>query len=326
MAIELNKNNELNQNSPESNSTSGSKFKNILSAILIIALLATWGYIIWDKNNTRELVQQKDNQISSTAAQRDELQKALDDATIRYDQIKTAGAQKDSIIIERDKEIESKKSRIQTLLSKANSSAKDIDEARKMIESLNADIESYKAQIAKLEAENTALSQANQTLTGERDKLQKDYDSSKEELRNKENTINIGSTLHASRFNVLALNEKRSGKLKETSKSKKADKLRISFDLDENLITPSGTKTLYIIITDPSKKVITSESMGSGEFEARNVGNIPFTQKMDVDYTQNKRQTISFDWRGEGGFLPGNYKIEVYNNGFKIGEAVRPLK
>ncbi|MEY4703722.1 MAG: hypothetical protein RIR96_1619, partial [Bacteroidota bacterium] len=320
------KNNETNQNSPATTPSGGSKSKNILSAILIIALLATWGYIIWDKNNTRELVQQKDNQISSTAAQRDELQKALDDATIRYDQIKTAGTQKDSIIVERDKEIESKKSRIQSLLSKANSSAKDIDEARKMIESLNADIESYKAQIAKLEAENTALSQANQTLTGERDKLQKDYDSSKEELRNKENTINIGSTLHASRFNVLALNEKRGGKLKETSKSKKADKLRISFDLDENLITPSGTKTLYIIITDPGKKVITSESMGSGEFEARNVGNIPFTQKMDVDYTQNKRQTISFDWRGEGGFLPGNYKIEVYNNGFKIGEAVRPLK
>ncbi|MEY4703383.1 MAG: hypothetical protein RIR96_1280, partial [Bacteroidota bacterium] len=54
MAIDLNKNNEENQNSPETNSTGGSKSKNILSAILIIALLATWGYIIWDKNNTRE--------------------------------------------------------------------------------------------------------------------------------------------------------------------------------------------------------------------------------------------------------------------------------
>lgn len=324
MAIELNKKNEENQN-PIEKSNSG-KSKNILSAVLIISLLATWGYIIWDKNNTRELVQQKDNQISSTTAQRDELQKALDDATIRYDQIKTASAQKDSVIIERDREIETKKSKIQSLLSKANSSAKDIEEARTMIESLNADIENYKAQIAKLEAQNAELTNANQSLTNERNQLQKDFDSSKEELRNKENTINIGSTLHASRFNVLALDERKSGKIKETSKSKKADKLRITFDLDENLITPSGTKTLFIIITDPSKKVISSESMGSGEFEARNIGRIPFTQKMDVDYTQNKRQTISFDWKNENGFLPGNYKIEVYNNGFKIGEAIRPLK
>jgi uncharacterized protein (DUF3084 family) len=271
-------------------------------------------------------VQQKDNQISSTSAQRDELQKALDDATVRYDQIKTAGVEKDSVILERDKEITAKKSKIQALLSKANNSAKDIEEAKKMIESLNVDIESYKAQIAKLEAANAELSKSNQTLTGERDQLQKDYDSSKEEIRNKENTINIGSTLHASRFNVLALNEKRSGKLKETSKAKKADKLRITFDLDENLITPSGTKTLYIIITDPNKKIISSENMGSGIFNAREIGNIPFTQKMDVDYTQNKRQTISFDWKGEGSYVSGNYKIEVYNNGFKIGEAVRPLK
>lgn len=324
MAIDINK--QENQNPIEKNETNGPKSKNILFAILIIALLATWGYIIWDKNNTRELVQQKDNQISSTSAQRDELQKALDDATVRYDQIKTAGVEKDSVILERDKEITAKKSKIQALLSKANNSAKDIEEAKKMIETLNADIESYKAQIAKLEAANAELSKSNQTLTGERDQLQKDYDSSKEEIRNKENTINIGSTLHASRFNVLALNEKRSGKLKETSKAKKADKLRITFDLDENLITPSGTKTLYIIITDPNKKIISSENMGSGIFNAREIGNIPFTQKMDVDYTQNKRQTISFDWKGEGSYVSGNYKIEVYNNGFKIGEAIRPLK
>jgi predicted nucleic acid-binding Zn-ribbon protein len=324
MAIDINK--QENQNPIEKKETNGQKSKNILFAILIIALLATWGYIIWDKNNTRELVQQKDNQISSTSAQRDELQKALDDATVRYDQIKTDGVEKDSVILERDKEITAKKSKIQALLSKANNSAKDIEEAKKMIESLNVDIESYKAQIAKLEAANAELSKSNQTLTGERDQLQKDYDSSKEEIRNKENTINIGSTLHASRFNVLALNEKRSGKLKETSKAKKADKLRITFDLDENLITPSGTKTLYIIITDPNKKIISSENMGSGIFNAREIGNIPFTQKMDVDYTQNKRQTISFDWKGEGSYVSGNYKIEVYNNGFKIGEAVRPLK
>lgn len=324
MALDINK--QENQNPIEKNEPSGAKSKSILFAFLIIALLATWGYIIWDKNNIRELVQQKDNQISSTSAQRDELQKALDDATVRYDQIKTVGAEKDSVIIEREKEITAKKSKIQSLLSKANNSANDIKEAKQLIESLNVDIESYKAQIAKLEAANAELSKSNQSLTGERDQLQKEFDSSKEEIRNKENTINIGSTLHASRFNVMALNEKRSGKLKETSSAKKADKLRITFDLDENLITPSGTKTLFIIITDPNKKIITSENLGSGSFDARYVGTIPFTQKIDVDYTQNKRQTISFDWKGEGTYVSGNYKIEVYNNGFKIGEAVRPLR
>ena len=51
-----------------------------------------------------------------------------------------------------------------------------------------------------------------------------------------------------------------------------------------------------------------------------------FTQRMDIDYTQNKRQTVSFDWKGAGKFATGNYKIEVYNNGYKVGEGSRPLK
>ena len=326
MAIDFNKPTTENESASNNNANSGKRNKNILFGILIIALLATWGYIIWDKNNTRELVQQKDNQIGSATAQRDELQKALEDATLRYDEIKTEGAKKDSLIIERDREIESKKGKIQSLLSKANGSQKDLDEARKMIESLNTDIEKYKEQIAILENKNQVLTKENEVLVSDRDQLKKDFDSSMEEIRNKENTINIGSTLHASRFNVIALNEKRSGKLKETGSAKRADKLRISFDLDENMITPSGNKTLYIIITDPNKKIISSDAMGSGIFEARNIGSLTYTQKMDVDYTQNKRQTVSFDWKGEGGFISGNYKLEVYNNGFKIGEAVRPLK
>ena len=49
--------------------------KSILLALLLIALLGTWGYIIWDKNKTKELISQKDNSITATAAQRDELQK-----------------------------------------------------------------------------------------------------------------------------------------------------------------------------------------------------------------------------------------------------------
>lgn len=38
--------------------------RGVLTAILVIALLGTWGYIIWDKNNTKETILQKDTIIS----------------------------------------------------------------------------------------------------------------------------------------------------------------------------------------------------------------------------------------------------------------------
>jgi hypothetical protein len=298
--------------------------KSILIALLLIALLGTWGYIIWDKNKTKELISQKDNTITTTAEQRDELQKELEDATIRYDEIKTSNAQKDSIIVVKDREIQNKKTKINTILAKVNATQAELAEVKSLIASLNSDIEGYKAQIALLEGQKEELTKANQNLSTQRDNLQKDFDASIEEIKNKDKTIDIGSTLHASNFSIVPIDERGNGKLKETTNAKKVDKLRISFDLDENMITPSGTKKLYIIITDPSGKVITTEE--SGTFSTQDNSNLDYTQQMEINYTKNQRQTISFDWKSGGKYIIGDYKIEVYNNGFKIGQGIRQLK
>jgi len=298
--------------------------KSILLALLLIALLGTWGYIIWDKNNTKALISQKDNTITETATQRDELQKQLDEATIRYDSIKTSSTKKDSMIDVRDREIENTRKKIKTILAKSNATQAELAKVKLLITSLNADIEGYKAQIAILEGQKEELTKANQTLSTERDNLQKDYNASKEEIKNKDKTIDIGSTLHASNFSIVPIDERGNGKIKETTNAKKVDKLRISFDLDENMITPSGVKKLYIIITDPTGKIIATEE--SGKFSTQDNSNLDYTQQMEINYTKNQRQTVSFDWKSGGKFIIGDYKIEVYNNGFKIGQGIRQLK
>jgi len=314
---------------PASNKTQVGEKKNksnksLLLALLLIALLGTWGYIIWDKNNTKELITQKDNTISATATQRDELQKELEDATIRYDIIKTSSTKKDSMIDVRDREIQNKRKKINTLLAKVNASQAELAEVKSLIASLNTDIEGYKAQIEILEGQKVELTKANQNLSNQRDNIQKDYDSSIEELKNRDKIINVGSTLHASNFSIVPIDEKGNGKIKETTNAKKVDKLRISFDLDENMITPSGAKKLYIIITDPTGKVMTTDE--SDKFNTQDNGYLDFTQQMEINYTKNQRQTVSFDFKSGGKFTIGDYKIEVYNNGFKIGQGIRQLK
>lgn len=300
--------------------------RGILTGALVIALLGTWGYIIWDKNNTKETIQQKETIIASTSSQRDELQKELEDATMRYDMLKTSNSKKDSTITAKDKEIEDKKLRIQSLLTKVNATAAELAEARSLIASLNGDIEGYKTQIETLQGQKIQLAQEKVVVTQQRDKIQKDFDSSVRVIRDKEGIIDVGTTLHASNFNIIGLDERNGGKEKETSKAKKVDKLRITFDIDENMITPSGAKELYIIITAPDGKPIAVDDMGSGRFNTRDGEEKIFTQKVEINYTQNKRQTISFDWKQSSNFSTGNYKIEVYNNGFKVGEGVKPLK
>ncbi|MEO6538519.1 MAG: hypothetical protein ABIT07_08625 [Ferruginibacter sp.] len=312
---------EINTSTTKNNNT-----RSIITGILVAVLLGTWGYIIYDKSKTKETIDQKETVIATTSTQRDELQKELEDAAMRYDMLKTSNSKKDSSITSKDKDIAEKKVRIQALLNKANATQSELSEAKMLIASLNGDIEGYRTQVEVLQGQKIQLTQEKNVVTAQRNKIQKDYDSTTVVIQDKEKTIDIASTLHASNFNIVGIKEKGSGREKETSTAKRVDKLRISFDLDENMVTASGNKELYVLITAPDGTPIAVDALGSGTFNTREGEQKTFTQKLDVNYTQNKRQNVTFDWKQNSNFLTGNYKIEVFNNGFKVGEAYRPLK
>jgi len=309
-----------------STTTNKSNTRAILTGVLVAALLGTWGYIIYDKNQKKEEIAQKETVIATTSTQRDELQKELEDAAMRYDMLKTSNSKKDSSITAKDKDIEEKRARIAGLLSKVNATQAELSEAKSLIASLNGDIEGYKNQVEILQGQKIQLTQEKAVVTAQRNKALKDYDSTTVVIKEKEDMINVGSTLQASNFNIIGINEKNNGREKTTSTAKRVDKLRISFDLNENMLAQSGNKEVYVCVTAPDGTPVAVEALGSGTFSTRDGEQKPFTQKLDVNYTQNKKQNVSFDWKPNSNFMTGNYKIEVFNNGFKVGEAFRPLK
>ncbi len=303
-----------------------SDWRTFLSIGLVIALLGTWAYIIWDKSKTKETFLQKDTQFAAVITEKDTLQSLLDEATNRYDMLKTTNAKKDSTITTKDREILEKKARIQSLLSNVNATKEQLAEAKRLIASLNTDIQDYQAQIETLKGQNVVLTQEKEAVTQEKIKVEKDFDSAKTVIKAREDVIDIGSTLHASNFNITGVNERKSGKEKQTTTAKKVDKLRITFDLDENLISPSGTKDLYVSITAPDGTPVAVEALGSGKFMTRDGQEKLFTHKVEINYTQGQRQTVSFDWKQNTNYATGDYKIEVFHNGFKIGEGVKTFK
>jgi hypothetical protein len=298
--------------------------------VAILGLIGTWGYIIWDKNKTNDTIQQKDNLFATASTQRDELQKELDETTLRYDELKTNDTRsmmaKDSMLNRRDREIAETKSKIQSILSKSNATKAELAQAKTLIASLNSSITDYKAQVETLMAANTQLTTEKEEVTQQRNKVQRNYDSATVVIKQKEDVIDVGSTLHASNFSIVGINEKNSGREKATTTAKKIDKLRVTFDLDENRITPSGAKDIYVIIYAPDGTPVSVEALGSGTFTTRDGQTKPFTNKLNVDYNQGERKTLNFDWKQNSNFVVGDYKIEVYQNGFKIGEGVRHFK
>ena len=301
-------------------------WRTLLSIPLIIALLATWGYIIWDKSKTKDEIQKKDFQYSAVISEKDTLQSLLEEATMRYDILKTTNAKNDSTITSKDRNIAAKKAQIQSILSKQHATAAELKQAKEMIASLNTDIADYKAQVELLKGQNVILTQEKEVVTKERNKVKQDYDSAKTVIKQREDIIDVGSTLHAANFTILGIEDKRNGKEKETTKAKKVDKIRISFDLDENRIATSGTKDLYILVISPDGKPVAVEALGSGMFTTREGEQKSYTQKISVNYSQGQKQRVSFDWKQNSPYTTGDYKIEVYHNGFKIGEGTRHFK
>jgi myosin heavy subunit len=306
------------------------KWHNYLTAGLIIVLLGTWGYIIWDKSKAKETIQQKDLVITNTYSERDQLKKELEEATGLYDRIKTSSANmlhsKDSTIFKKDREIATKREKIQQLLSKVGATEQELAQAKGLIASLNTDIMKYRSQVEILQGEKILLTEEKNTVMRQRDKMQKNFDSVAAVIKQKEDVIDVANTLHASNFSILGINETKNGKEKETSTAKRVDKLRISFDIDENRVAQSGTKNIFVCITGPDGKPLAAETLGSGKFSTRDGEQRLYTQKIDVNYTQGQRQTLRIDWKQNTSFTIGDYKIEVYNNGFKIGEGVGSLR
>jgi len=301
----------------------------IIYGILIIALLGTWGYIIWDKSKSNETITQLQSQYTNVDSARNSVQQEYNDALARLDSATGNNTQLQGVLAERRNEIEGLKKQITHITSNRNANAAELSRARNLINQLNMKIDDMYAEIQRLRNENQTLTTTNQKLGREKEQLTTEKGQLQENLTNTESARReveeVASTLHASNMNITPIKVKHSGKEKETETAKRVDLLRVSFDLDENRIAASGNKELYVTVTGPDGRPVTMAS-GSGTFDTREEGSKTYTNKVVVPYEQGKRSTVSFDWKQPGKYQLGAYKIEVYHNCYKIGQGTTTLK
>ena len=302
--------------------------RKLIYGILIAALLGTWGYIVYDKSKSNEQITQLQTQYSNVDSARNVVQQEYNEALARMDSLTGTNTKLQGELAQRKTDIDKLKADIKHELGKKNA---DLSKAKSMINELNGKINDLLAQVEQLKAENQQLTTSNQQLTTERDTLSSQKQVVEQNLATtqhiRDSLADIGSTLHASNINITPIDLRSGGKEKATTTAKRVDEFRVSFELDQNRIAPSGDKELYVCVYGPDGKPITVPT-GSGTFHARdeNTDKV-YTQKVDVQYDPSKANPVSFDWKPEAGkYQTGNYKIEIYQNGFKIGEATRSLK
>lgn len=298
--------------------------KNLLIGLLAAGLLGTWGYLLWDKNKSSENLQVAQTQSDRFSAQRDSLDAMLKDAEIRLDSITGANNTLQGEKSDLQKKIESDKAEIRRILRDKNATAADLKRAQSMIANLNSQISALEAEVTRLTGENQELTANNTQLTAEKQVLEQNLQATTTEKDDLAQTVDVGSTFSASNIQVTPINEKKSGKEKTTTSAKRVDKIVVSFDV-ENRIARSGPADMYIMVTAPDGKVISDAAQGGGMLTTRTDGDKAYTSKVAIDYTQGTRKTVQFPIR-QSDFQRGDYKIEIYHNGFKIGEGIRTLK
>ncbi|HVB03239.1 MAG TPA: hypothetical protein VNE41_05935 [Chitinophagaceae bacterium] len=296
-----------NQEKPRSN-------KGLIYAILIAALAGTWGYLIWDKTQNTQEKNQLQTQVVTVDSAKTAIEQQYNAALARLDLLTSSNSKMDSLVKTKDKDLSSLKYRIRSILDQKNLNAQKLAEAQVLIGQLQSSIDGYQAEVEKLQGEKIVL-------VYQRDSIKNQYDTVYAQNQNLNQKVSLGSVLIASNIRILPLHLKHNGREVNTNKAKRADLMRVTFDLDENRISDSGSKDLYVCITAPDGTPLAVQALGSGRFTLADGTEKLYTAKKTIDYATGQKQNVSIDWKQNSTFKPGAYKVEIYEAGYEIGNG-----
>jgi hypothetical protein len=304
---------------PRSNS------KNLIIGLLGAAVLVSAGYAIYSNNNEHAVQQTQQTQIAKVVDEKGSIQKNFDDALVRLDTMAGVSNKMQGMLTSRQNDITKMKIEIRNILKKEHLTEAEKKKAQDLIVELNGKITGMEQDVARLTQENQNLNQDKTQLTQDKEKLTTDLQTSTTTNEDLTKKVDVASTLIANNIMITAVQDKKNGQEKVTDKAKKVNKLNITFDVT-NRIAASGETDVYVCITGPDGKLISIPAMGSGTFDARDDSAKAFTSKVPVEFESGKPKSVQFSWKQDTGFQIGVYKIEIYHNGFKIGEGTKELK
>jgi hypothetical protein len=197
----------------------------------------------------------------------------------------------------------------------------------------DAELVQLKKENVELVAKNKDLFSQNGTLTSENMGLK----TSKQQLadsvddayrRNRELTAKVtrASALQAQFVQALALSDKNKERDGGVYRASKVDKIKVIFQLQPNPIAKQDMKTIFMRVMDPDGAVLYDSAVGSGNFDMFGKEST-YTAKTDIQFVNTGQGVEIVYGRGSAiQYREGHYKIELYSEGFKIGEGSFDIK
>jgi hypothetical protein len=300
--------------------------KNLLLLLVSIALMATWVYHLYDKlhySRHRLEVLVKDT-LATQEAVKDSLQKLFDKKTAELDTTKIIEDSLKGTLDSTMLKIYDLKIQITNILKNRSATKTDLKKARELISEYKEKIEELKAQNNDLETERTRLNGVMTQLNDQMKGLQENIQKITKENKELTETVNEASTFVASEICFSIVTVRSDSKEIEATSAKKANKLIFSFALQNNIVKNSSYD-VYVVITQPDKKVLQTDVWGSNYFVSKSEGNKAYTAEIPFEYTKGEKKKIIYTIQPDN-FLPGTYVLQIYQNGVLLGEKTKQLE
>ncbi|MBP6448464.1 MAG: hypothetical protein WAT22_05975 [Saprospiraceae bacterium] len=313
--------------------------KQNITAILIgiiILLLGAVGYLWYNLNKVTDKSQVQQTEMMELQKVQAELDQDYQAALESLEEMRGSNTQLNALIDSQKVELKAQKEKINGLIW----SKKELDKARTEIKTLNANVAKYLADIQQLKEENKILSDDNTKLTQSLETEVKAKEGVIEErntlTQEKENLsktnaalgskVDMANSIKINFMEVKGYEIKDGGKLKEKSKAKDIEMLRVCFLTETNMVTPAGQKKFFIRIINPQGETVAVDDQGSGVLTNKlDNTQVRYTTSGEITY-KNEDTNACIDWTLPNALVKGEHKIEMYNNGFLVGKGQFKLK
>lgn len=288
-------------------------FLSIFSGILVITNIYLLILLFNQKQKTNEQVVITKEVI----VERDNVKASLEELKKEYEDLKTDNA-------DLQKEIDEKKAYIEQLLQEAEKHKNDaaiIAKLKKETQTLREIMKGYVRTIDSLNTLNQQLVEEKTKVEkklGEKETVISEMSKKQEELKS---TIEKGSILSCSNIKAVAVQIKKGGKKEsETTRAKRANKIKVSFTLGENKIAKAGSRDIYVRIMTPDGKEMAKEYSDLYRFTFNKTSSGYFAGTENIQYANTQMDVVIY-CEGSEPFVPGTYIIDIVCDGFVIGNT-----
>jgi len=285
------------------------KFKILVGVLsLLLIVLAVYTVTLYNDSKDTEAI---------LVGQKNDIENELEDLIANYDKVIQDNEIQDKNLIEA-------RERIVILLDSVKDAEANIALLRR-----------YKTEIGKLKDERVLLFKkadsliaANELLAAERDNTYlelnetiKVVDSVTQENTAMARTIKEGLIVSVLDLTNSAVIIKNNGKVIDTKRAKRADKVRSCFTLTPNAIAQKGDRMLYVQVINPKNNLLGEKT----ELEFEN-GTLSYSASIKVFYENEELDVCMMVSAKEGDIISGRYTINVFDESNLVATSIMTLK